>query len=82
MDEEDGPRKLVWRGGEDGVVAVWVEASDDFGAWRFVDADTRGADGDASVGIDLCIGSLRPNIGPPRTGRGGTKGRAFLAQSQ
>lgn len=36
MDEEDGLGKLVGGGVEDGMVAVWMEATDDFGAWRFI----------------------------------------------
>ena len=35
---------LVWIDGEDEVVAVWMDASDDGGTLRSVDAKTRGTE--------------------------------------
>ena len=42
MEEEDGLGKFLRRCGEDGVIAIWVEAADDFGTGRTVDAQTGG----------------------------------------
>ena len=39
MEEEDGAFGLVWRSEEDGVIAVWMEASGDESAGRFFDAE-------------------------------------------
>ena len=78
MKEEDGASGFVWRGEEDGVVAVGMEASGDECAGRFVDAETLGGEGDAAVGADAGLGAGAPDVGPPGAARGGPEDGAFF----
>ena len=39
VEEDEGTFCLVWRSEEDGVIAVWMEASGDESAGRFFDAE-------------------------------------------
>ena len=57
---------FVWGRGQNGVVACGVEAEHYFGAWRPFNAETLGADGNASVRTDLEGRADAPNIRPPR----------------
>ena len=82
MKEENRLGILVWRGCENGVIAVWMEATDDFCAGRFADAQAHCAEGDAAIGIDAGVGALAPDVRPPRAGGSGAQGRAFLAQGE
>ena len=69
VEELDGVRVLIRRGGEDGVIAVGVEATNDSCTGRFVDAQTLAGDGDTTIGIDAGGRTLAPNVGPPRAVR-------------
>lgn len=51
---------------EDGDVAVGMEAVDEAGAWRSLDAETAGACGDAAIWRDGDRGAEAPDVGPPR----------------
>jgi len=64
---------------EDGDVGVWVEAVDEAGGGRSLDAEAAGADGDAAVGLDFDGGTLAEDIGPPRAfGRWAERTAAFV----
>ena len=78
MEEEDGAFGLVWRSEEDGVVAVWMEASGDESAGRFFDAEALRGEGDAAIGSDAGLRACAPNVGPPRAARGGAEDGAFF----
>ena len=65
MEEERGFCGVVWMVFEDGDVAVWVLAVDEAGAWRSLDAEALGADGDAAIGADEDGGAQAPDAGPP-----------------
>jgi hypothetical protein len=82
MKEKDGLGMMCWRGFEDGVVAVWMEAADDARAWGAVDFEALGTDGYAAVGADAHGGALAENVGPPGAARSGAQGGAFVAQRQ
>ena len=58
MEEEDWAFGLVWRSEEDGVVAVWMEASGDESAGRFFDAEALRGDGDAAIGFSPPIQNM------------------------
>ena len=80
MEEQDGAFVLGWRGEEDGVIAVGMDAAGDEGAGRLFDAQALGGDGDASVRADAGLRACAPDVGPPRAGRGGAQdGALFLA---
>jgi len=61
-------------------VAVGPQAADDFGARRGVNGLAQGADRDHAVIADADAGLLAPDIGPPRTGWGGTQDGTVLSQ--
>ena len=67
---------------KDGVITVWVEATDDGGAWRAVDAEALGADGDGGIGGEAGVGADTPDVGPPRAFGGGTQRGAFFAERE
>ena len=56
---------LVWRSGQDGVVARRVEAEDSFGTRSRLDAEELGTDRHAAIGADLDVGAQAPDKGPP-----------------
>ena len=56
--------------GQDGLMATRVEAEEDLGAWRTLQAKALVADGNSAIGADLQRGSEAPNIRPPRAARG------------
>lgn len=66
--------------GEDGDVAVGVEAVNDAGAGADADAEALGVDGHATVGADLEQGALAPDVRPPRAARSGAQSIAVFAQ--
>lgn len=59
-----------------------MEAAGDRGAAGAFDAEALGADGDALIGADFGLGTLAPDVGPPRAGWGGTQDGALLRESQ
>jgi len=82
FEEEGGFAGFVGLVGEDGDVAVGVEAMDDPRAWRGLNSEALSADGDASVGADLDGGPLTPDIGPPRADGGFAKGDTALTSGE
>ena len=80
MEEKDGAFVPGWRGEEDGVIAVGMDAAGDQGAGRLLDAQALCGDGDAAVGTDARLRACAPDVGPPRAARGGAQhGALFLA---
>ena len=71
MEDELRFGVLGWWEAQDGEVGVWVEAVDEAGARRSLDAEAAGADGNATVGRDLDGGTLAEDGRPPRAGGGG-----------
>jgi len=82
VEEQNRFSLAVGRCGQDGVVAVGMEATKDDGARGLIDAQTRAAQSDTTVGADSGLGALAPNVGPPRARRGRAKSGAVLAQGQ
>ena len=81
MEEKDGEFSFGGWSKEDGVIAVWVEASGDGGARRTVDAEALGRESDAAVWSDAGGRTDAPDVGPPRTLWGWSHGGAvFLAR--
>ena len=79
MEEEKGFGGVGGRVAEDGDVAVGVEAVDEAGAWRGLDAQAQGACGDATVRVDFEGRAEAEDVGPPRALWGGAKdGAVFL----
>jgi hypothetical protein len=76
--KQGGLELWVGLGGQHGVVARGVETKDDFGAGRFFQAQTIGADGHPAVGADFERSADTPDIRPPRTTRGWAQRRAFF----
>ena len=66
-------------GRENGMLAVGVNAKDDFGAWRDFHSEALRADGDVAVVADFDDGALAPDVGPPGAARHGAQdGTVFL----
>jgi len=65
--------------GEDGDVAVGVEAVNDAGAGADTDAQALGVDGHAAIRADLERGALAPDVRPPRAAWSGAQGVALFA---
>ena len=65
MEEKNWEGGFGRRSGEDGKVTVWMEAANEFGAGRLIDAEALGAQSDPTVGTDLCGRALAPGIRPP-----------------
>ncbi len=82
MEEEDGARSLIWRSGQDGVVAVRMETADDAGAGRFVDPQALAAKSNAAVGLDADCRALTPDVRPPRTAWSGAQDGTFFPPRQ
>ena len=80
MEQDDGFGFGIGGMAEVVDVAVGAQAADDAGAWRGVNGLALGADGDFAVVADADAGLLAPDVGPPRTGRGGTQDGAVLGQ--
>ena len=59
-------------------MAGGMEAENDLGAWRTIDAQALGSDRHATVGADFECGADTPNIRPPRAARGGAQDGPFL----
>ena len=82
MEKEARLETVGGRMEKDGMGAVWMKAADDRGAWRAVDAEALGADGDGAVGGDARVGADTPDVGPPRAFGGGTQRGAFFAERE
>ena len=64
--------------GQDGVMAGGMEAENDFGARRTLDAEALGADGDTAIGPDFEGSTYAPNIRPPGARRGWAQDGPFF----
>ena len=58
---------MMWRSGQDGVVARRMMGEDDFGAWSRFDAEALGTDRHATIGANFDVGAQAPDKGPPGT---------------
>ena len=61
-------------------VTVRAKAAEDGGSWRCSDGVALVADGDFAVVTDADAGLLTPDVGPPRTLRGGTDHGALFGE--
>ena len=59
-------------------MAGGMEAENDFGARRTLDAEALGADGNPAIGPDFEGSAYAPNIGPPGATRGWAQDGAFF----
>ena len=48
------------------MIAVWMQAADDGGAGRPLEAVPQRADGDGALGREAGVGADAPDVGPPR----------------
>ena len=82
MEEEDGELTVGRRMENGGCVTVWMEATGDGGAAGAFDAEALGADGDPLIGADFGLGTLAPDVGPPRAVWSGAEDGALLRESK
>jgi len=80
MEQDDGFGVLVWGVAEVVEVAIGAQAADDGGARWGLDGLALGADGDFAVVADADAGLLAPDVGPPRTVRGGAEDGALFGE--
>ena len=79
MEEKDGELSVDGSVEEDGDIAVGMKAAGDGGAAGPLAAQALGANGDAPIGAHFGLGSLAPDIGPPRAVWGrAQRGALFL----
>ena len=82
MSEQGGLSGVMGWGGQEGKVAVGMDAADEFGTWRVIDGQALGTDGNAAIVADLHCRALTPDIGPPGAARSGTQERAFSRKAR
>ena len=61
-------------------VTIWAQAAQDDGTGRGGEDVATVAHGDFAVVADADAGLLAPDVGPPRTFRGGTDDRALVGE--
>jgi hypothetical protein len=80
VKQDNGFGLWVWGVTEVVNVAIWAKAANDDGTrWGGDDVPLVAA-GDFAVVADADAGLLAPDVGPPRTFRGGTDDRAFVGE--